>query len=599
MMDSEALVAEAAKWRDRDPDPLTRAELARLVDRRDVEGLRARFEGTLAFGTAGIRADLGAGPLRMNRLVVARVAVGLARHLDDRASGGAGARVTIGYDGRSGSAVLAADAARVLGRGGVAVWLLPRALPTPVLAFSVRHLHADLGLMVTASHNPRTENGLKLYVRDGGQLLPPLDSEIAAAIGTVDLDSLPDGWWEGPCAWEIADGVVDAYVEAITRATRPGPQPQPRSSSLVVVHTALHGVATETLRSVMAAGGWPPPLSVTREADPDPAFPGMPFPNPEEPGVLDGARSTAEALHADLVVANDPDADRLAVMVPGPEGFERLSGDEVGALLADDVLTRLEGAGSTRGGPVGRGTTAPVVATTVVSGSLLRKMADRAGVRCVTTLTGFKWIVRAAGPDARLVYGYEEALGYAVRPDVVADKDGISAGLLAVELADAAKRAGRTLRDRLDELALVHGLHVTCQRALRIDDLPRSEGMGQLVRALEHVRRAPPRELAGGAVTVTDLLEEHPGAVDLAGGTAERWPGCPIEPANVLVWHVGADARVVLRPSGTEPKLKIYVEVADIAEHLSELTERRAAGNARAEQLASAAITALGVVPGA
>jgi len=592
-----ALIAAAAEWRDRDPDPVTRTELARLVEQRDIEGLRSRFEGSLTFGTAGIRAELGAGPLRMNRLVVARVAVGLGRHLAGRAPDLGRARVAIGYDGRTNSKVFASDAARVLCRAGCAVSLLPRALPTPVLAFSVRSLRADLGLMVTASHNPRAENGLKLYVADGAQLLPPLDAEIAAAIDAVELSSLPEGWEDGPCAWEIADGVADAYVEAIAGAAPLGPEGSRRgSSSLVVVHTALHGVGTETLRSVLAAGGWPLPHSVPGEADPDPAFPGMPFPNPEEPGVLDGARATAEALHADLVVANDPDADRLAVMVPGPGpgSYERLTGDELGVLLADDVLTRLATADPPDVVGAGEEALSPVVATTVVSGSLLRKMADRAGVRCVTTLTGFKWIVRAAGPAGRLVYGYEEALGYAVRPDVVADKDGISAALRVVELADALQRSGRTLRDHLDDLALRHGLHVTRQRAVRVDG---AEGMARLARALEGVRRSPPAELGGARVTVTDLRAAHPGVVDLAGGTAERWPGTPHGPADVLVWHVGDTARVVLRPSGTEPKLKIYVEVASAVEHASELADRRASGNARAEELASAAVDALGVTP--
>lgn len=591
-MDSGALIAAAAEWQDRDPDPVTRAELARLVEQQDVDGLRSRFDGSLTFGTAGIRAELGAGPLRMNRLVVARVAVGLSRHLATRARPGVRHRVVVGYDGRTNSRVFATDAARVLSRAGLAVSLLPRALPTPVLAFSVRYLRADLGLMVTASHNPRLENGLKLYVDDGGQLLPPLDAEIAAAIDGVGLPVLPEGWEDGPGPWEVAHGAVRAYVEAIAGGARTRRQP-PAASSLVVVHTALHGVATETLRSVLAIAGWPPPVSVVAEADPDPTFPGMPYPNPEEPGVLDGARSTAETAHADLVVANDPDADRLAVLVPGSGGYERLTGDEVGALLADDILSHLDAIAPAAGNAID-GEHPPVVATTVVSGSLLRKMADRVGVRCVTTLTGFKWIVRAGGPGGRLVYGYEEALGYAMRPDVVADKDGISAALRVIELADAARCSGRTLRDVLDDLALRHGLHITRQRSVRVGG---AEGMARLTRALDSARRSPPPDLAGAAVTVADLRTPHPGVVDLAGGTAERWPGAPHGPADVLVWHVGTDARVVLRPSGTEPKLKVYAEVVEPVVHRSELPARRAEGNARAELLATEAIAVLGITP--
>lgn len=587
-MGPRELLAAAAEWQERDPDRVARTELARLVEQRDIDALRARFEGSLTFGTAGIRAELGVGPLRMNRLVVARVAVGLSRHLADQAPAPGQAHVAIGYDGRTDSEVFATDAARVLGRAGVAVSLLPRALPTPVLAFAVRHLHADLGLMVTASHNPRAENGLKLYMADGGQLLPPLDAEIAAEVAAVDLRSLPGGWWDGPCTWGVAEDVADVYVDAIAGLPRRRESPSPP----IVVHTALHGVGTEIFRSVMAAGGWPPAYSVPDEADPDPAFPGMPFPNPEEAGVLDGARSTAEMVHADLIVANDPDADRLAVMVRGPDGFEQLSGDELGALLAEDVLTRLSGSDPAGRAPTGRPGLAPVVATSVVSASLLRKMACRAGVRCVTTLTGFKWIVRAAGPDGRLVYGYEEALGYAVRPEVVADKDGISAALRVVELADAAQRSGQTLRDRLDDLALRYGLHVTRQRAVRLGG---AEGMERLAAAFDRVRRSPPSELGGGRVTVTDLRAAHPGMVDLAGGTAERWPGSPHGPADVLVWHVERGSRVVLRPSGTEPKLKVYVEVASTVEDASELPVHRAASKSRADELALAAIAALGV----
>ncbi len=351
------------------------------------------------------------------------------------------------------------------------------------------------------------------------------------------------------------------------------------------MHTALHGVGDATLRAVLAAAGWPAPAPVAAQRQPDPAFPTVPYPNPEAPGVLDLARAAAEREGADLVLANDPDADRLAVMVPGQGGWQALTGDELGALLGDAVLARLAD-----GGPAGgRGGRAPVVATTVVSGSLLRRLAEAAGVRCVTTLTGFKWIARAGGDDA-LAYGYEQALGYAVRPDLVADKDGISAALLVLQVAAGQARQGRTLADRLGDLALAHGMHVTRERALRVDG---ATGIARLADAVERVRKDPPRLLAGQPVTVTDLREGAPGAVDLAGGRAERSPGRPVPPADVLIWHAGGDARVMIRPSGTEPVLKIYAEAVWPVRARDELAGARASAAGAAEQLLAAAAAVL------
>ena len=625
--ESGGLAARASAWRDADPDPETRAELEGLLAAGDTAALAERFEGSLAFGTAGIRAAMGAGPTRMNRLVAGRVAAGLARYITTadpaaagrggtggsgtggRGGGGAGSSgggVVIGYDGRAKSALFATDAARILSRAGIKVSVLPRALPTPVLAFAVRHLRAAYGVMVTASHNPRQDNGIKVYVRDGGQLLPPQDADIASAIDAVDPLRLPAGWAEGPFEFTAADDVPGAYVTAVAAGgRRPAGTPE-----LKVVHTALHGVGDATLRAVLAAAGWPAPAPVAAQREPDPGFPTVPYPNPEAPGVLDLARATAEREGADLVLANDPDADRLAVMVPGPDGWRALTGDELGALLGDAVLTRLAGPGAAgdggggdraRGdGPRGdrsggepgggdHGGGPPVVATTVVSGSLLRRLAQAAGVRCVTTLTGFKWIARAGGDDA-LAYGYEQALGYAVRPDLVADKDGISAALLVLQVAAEQASRGRTLADRLGDLALEHGLHVTRERSLRADG---AAGIARLADAVERVRKDPPRLLAGRPVTVTDLREGAAGAVDLAGGPAERAPGQPVPPADVLIWHAGGDARVMIRPSGTEPVLKLYAEAVWPVRSRNELAAARASAAGLAEELLAAAASAL------
>ncbi|HEX4088703.1 MAG TPA: phospho-sugar mutase [Trebonia sp.] len=597
--------ARAAAWREADPDSETRAELDQLLkiggtgrpggtlgadavgggahagaDAAEAE-LAERFDGALAFGTAGIRAAMGAGPMRMNRLVAGRVAAGLARYIAAADPAAAAAGVVIGYDGRAKSGVFAADAARILSRSGIRVSMLPGPQPTPVLAFSVRHLGAAYGLMVTASHNPRQDNGIKVYVRDGGQLLPPADAEIAAFIDAVDPLRLPAGWSEGPFEFASADDAVSAYVTAVADGGRATAGP-----GLTVVHTALHGVGDATLRAVLAAAGWPATVPVAAQREPDPAFPTVPYPNPEEPGVLDLARATAEREGADLVLANDPDADRLAVMVPSPEGWRALTGDELGALLGDAVVARLArlADGGAAADPV------PVVATTVVSSSLLRRLAEAAGLRCVTTLTGFKWIARAGGPDGALIYGYEQALGYAVRPDLVADKDGISAALLVLQVAAEEAGQGRALADRLDDIALAHGLHVTAQRSLRADG---PTGLARLADAVAQVRKAPPSLLDGAPVTVTDLLDDAPGVVDLADGQAERCPGQPIPPANVLIWRIGGDARVMIRPSGTEPELKIYAEAVIPVRSRGELAVARAGAAGRVEQLLTAAAAAL------
>jgi phosphomannomutase len=583
------LAARAAAWRDADPDPRTREELDELLAAGDTAALAERFDGALAFGTAGIRAETGAGPMRMNRLVTARVAAGLARYITASDPQAAEAGVVVGHDARAGSAIFAADAARTLSRAGVRIWRLPGPQPTPVLAFAVRHLHAAYGLMVTASHNPRQDNGIKLYVRDGGQLLPPDDEEIAASIDAVDPLRLPARWADGGFAFTRADDAVAAYVTSVSA----GGRKQPGTPELKVVHTALHGVGDATLRAVLAAAGWPGPVPVAAQQAPDPRFPTVPYPNPEAPGVLDLARATAEREGAGLVLANDPDADRLAVMVPEPDGWRMLTGDELGALLGDAVLADLA-----RGGPAGRpgpGGKPPVVATTVVSGSLLRRLAQAAGVRCVTTLTGFKWIARAGGSGADLVFGYEQALGYAVRPDLVADKDGISAALLVLRLAAALAKDGKTLATRLDELALAHGVHVTRERSVRAAG---AAGLARLADAVARVRKDPPRLLAGQPVTVTDLLDGAGGVADLAGGRAERAPGQPVPPADVLIWHAGTvggegGARLMVRPSGTEPVLKLYAEAVRPVRSPGELAAARAAAAEHTERMLADAIAHL------
>jgi phosphomannomutase len=537
-----------------DPDPATRAELAHLVDQGAVDELRERFEHPLAFGTAGLRAPLGAGPARMNRAVVRRTSAGLARYLVGKDAGAAQAGVVVGHDARHGSAEFADDAAKVLAAEGVRAWKFASALPTPLTAFAVRHLGTAAGVMVTASHNPAPDNGYKVYVADGAQVVPPDDTAIAAraAASPVLSDAQLAGLSEGRLGGVDEGDLLAAYAGAVMAVLGPdGPR------RLRTVYTPVHGVGGAVLPGLMEEAGFEPPTLVPEQALPDPDFPTAPFPNPEEPGVLDLALARAEALKADLVLANDPDADRLAVALPAPGGgpFRVLTGDQLGILLADHLISTSTGDDR-------------LVATTVVSSSMLSALAERAGVAYAETLTGFKWVARTplSRPGHRLLFGYEEALGYAVT-DAVADKDGLSAALVAAEMAACARHDGGSLWDRLDELEAALGVHATAQWTWR---LPAHTAADALARVMARLRSAPPGRLAGLDVTeVRDLL---PG-----------WGGLPS--SDVLVLRLGAEARVVLRPSGTEPKLKAYLEATAPPGPRDGLAKARLAAQARLGQL--------------
>ncbi len=509
------LLARARAWVAEDPDPATRAELEGLVAAGDTAGLADRFQGFLEFGTAGLRGALGAGPHRMNRVVVLRAAAGLAAYLRD--SGAAeGDTVVIGYDARHLSDVFARDTAEVVAGAGLRALLLPRPLPTPLLAHAIRDLGCVAGVMVTASHNPPQDNGYKVYLGDGSQIVPPADAEIAARIEAVgalaDVPRGPEDRIE-----VLGDDVLDRYLaDVVALVGTEGPR------DLAVVYTPLHGVGGETVATVLREAGFAAPQVVTAQAEPDADFPTVAFPNPEEPGAMDLALALAAEVGADVVVANDPDADRCAVAVPGPHGWQLLRGDEVGALLASHLLDR--GAQGT-------------YAASIVSSSLLGRLAAAHGQAYAETLTGFKWIGRV--PD--LAFGYEEALGYCVDPAHVRDKDGVSALLLVCELAARLKAQGLTLLDRLDDLAREHGLHATDQLSVRMDDL------AAIPAAVDRLRSTPPSVLGGLAVVQVD---------DLAQGAG---PGLP--PTDGVRLRLAEGGRVVVRPSGTEPKLKCYLEV--------------------------------------
>ena len=421
----------ARRWLEVDPDPGTRAETEQLLTDGGA-ALERRFGSRLAFGTAGLRGPLGAGPMRMNRVLVRMTAAAIGRRL---LAGAAGAAtdggpppvVVVGFDARRNSDVFAEDTARMLAGLGIASLVLPRPLPTPVLAFTLRNVGADAGIMVTASHNPRTDNGYKVYWSDGAQIVPPVDSEVSALIDgaplPTDADLAPG---DDPLIERAGEAQVGFYTEAATSVVDTD---SPRDLS--IVYTPLHGVGRDVLLEAFRCAGFAEPAVVPEQGEPDPDFPTLPYPNPEEPGALDLATALAAREGADLVLANDPDADRLAVAVPDGPGWRTLTGDEVGALLADHVLG--SGSGDDR-----------LVVTTVVSSRLLARIAGHHGVRHAETLTGFKWIMRPGldDPSADFVFGYEEAAGYAVG-DLVRDKDGITAALAFAELAATERAAGR------------------------------------------------------------------------------------------------------------------------------------------------------------
>ena len=586
MTSSEAdvrLLDEAREWAAQDPDPATAAALLELVRLAGDGDLAARqeledsFRGTLQFGTAGLRAALGPGPNRMNRVVVRRAAAGLAAFLLDAvatAAPGTRPRAVVGYDARHNSDIFAAETAAIFTAAGIEAFLLPEALPTPVLAYAVRALKCDGGVMVTASHNPPQDNGYKVYLGrhavgsdgDGAQIVAPYDAQIAARISAVGpVESIPLAT-EG---WTVLDGSLAAgYRQATAALARADLFP---ARDLRIVLTPLHGVGGGTALEVLQAAGFADVTVVADQAEPDPDFPTVSFPNPEEPGALDLALETAARLDADIVIANDPDADRAAVAAKDPDtgAWRMLRGDEVGSLLGAHIAARLAaGGGAGSAGP--DADSKGVFANSIVSSRLLARIAAASGFAHAETLTGFKWISRVPG----LVYGYEEALGYCVAPDLVKDKDGISAAVLIAELAAAAKAEGRTVFDTLDELYLQHGVHASDQLSIRVADL------GLLDAMMNRLRVSPPESFGSSAVEVF---------TDLAQGSDQ------LPPTDGLLYITRNLTRVIIRPSGTEPKLKCYLEVIEHAASAAELPAARQAARAALDQVLRDVSEALGL----
>lgn len=522
-----SLIDDAKAWLAQDPDKKTAAELAQLI--ADAEAgnpaqLESAFAGRLEFGTAGLRGQLGAGSARMNRVSVSQAAAGLAAFLLRRAAHPGARRpsssppsVVIGYDGRENSDIFARDTAEIMAGAGVRALLLPGPAPTPLTAFAVRDLDVSAGVMVTASHNPPRDNGFKVYLGDedrGSQIVSPVDAEIAAEIEDMakkfTFADLPKGSFE-----QLGDDIHARYVAATAKLGTPG-------AASKIVYTAMHGVGWATVRDVVEAAGFEALVPVVEQRDPDSAFPTVDFPNPEEPGALDLAMATADREGAELIIANDPDADRLSVCVPTGSGWQQLTGNEVGLIFGWDTA---------------RNNTEGVLACSIVSSPGLKAIAEHHGLGFEATLTGFKWVSRVDG----LIYGYEEALGYLVNPETVRDKDGISALIRILTIHGELRAAGRTLLDLLDEIAAAIGAHASGQVSVRVTDLAR------IPETMTKLRNEPPKELAGVEVTASDDLSkpEH-GAV-----------------GNILRFTMADGSRIMVRPSGTEPKVKVYIDAVD------------------------------------
>ncbi len=515
MMDN-ALIAEVKAWIADDPDPITAAALQALVDSGDEAALRPFFSGFLQFGTAGLRGPNGPGPSSMNRAVVGRAAAGIAAYMRKRGM----TRVVIGRDARYGSHDYAIESAEIFSGAGMEVFLLPRALPTPILAYATTALTADVGVMVTASHNPPQDNGYKVYIgpdADGiayasSQIVSPTDGFIAREIDAItSLKSQPRG-----NSWtDVDETLISDYVQRTAALGR-------RPGALKIVYTAMHGVGTETLARVFKQAGFPDLILVKEQADPDPDFPTVAFPNPEEPGAIDLALATARTHNADLVIANDPDADRCAAAIKDRDGqWRMLRGDELGVIFGEWIA---------RTAPTG------TFGNSIVSSSILRKISAHYGIDFKEVLTGFKWLAKIED----LAFGYEEAIGYAVDSETVNDKDGISAAIFLAQIASDLAADGKDLNDLLDEVWSRHGFHATEQISIRVAD------MSAISKLLANLRSNPPQEIAGRAVESID---------DLAAPT----DGLP-PTDGVRLWLSGG-VRIIIRPSGTEAKLKCYIEV--------------------------------------
>lgn len=522
------LKEKALAWLNQDPDPETRAELQALLDNTDLDGLTSRFHTRLEFGTAGLRGELGAGPNRMNRVLVAQTAAGLGNYL---LSQNKTASVVIGFDGRVNSDVFAKDSAEVLAGMGIEVLLLDQMGPTPLVSYATRALGMSAGIMVTASHNPPRDNGYKVYLGgdfNGSQIISPVDNQIAAEIAKIAETQTFDSLKKSSEYKLIGEEIRAAYLKSALKAGG-----KSDGTPLKIVYTPMHGVGWSSIESLFESAGSEKLIPVPEQVVPDGSFPTVAFPNPEEKGALDLAMALAQSQDADLIIANDPDADRVAVALPTTDGWQRLTGDQVGLILADEIASKA---------------TTGTLACSIVSSSVLAKVAAHSGLEFKATLTGFKWISKVPN----LIFGYEEALGYCIDPEQVADKDGVSAALMLANVARREKAKGRTLWDLLNELGQRYGFYATGQISIRVSDI------SIIGKAMQSIRTSPPKELAGLETTFSDMSL---GSKDLM-------------PTDGLRFDLADGRRVIIRPSGTEPKLKCYLEaVSDSKESAQALLD--------------------------
>jgi phosphomannomutase len=563
-----SIIDKARSWIAMDPDPETRRELQALVDQEDLAALEERFAGPLQFGTAGLRGLLGAGPSRMNRVTVAQATAGLCALLKREVPDAASRGICVGRDARPKSDVFEQDVIAIATGAGIPVWRFSDLAPTPVLAFAVLELHAAAGVMITASHNPPGYNGYKVYWENGAQIIAPNDQGIADEIKRcppfeqIPRLSLEEARNRG--LLRDADELREQYVERIAaevRDTVPG-------AELRIAYTALHGVAEDTFRKVLARAGFEDVHSVKEQARPDGSFPTIAFPNPEEPGAMDRVLALANDVDADLAIANDPDGDRVAVAVRGPGGLETLSGNDIGVLLANDLLERHLGSGQ------------PVVISTLVSSPMLGPVAASYGARWEQTLTGHKWIQNRAleleEEGYLYLFGYEEALGYAPC-SAVRDKDGISSALLLADIASRLKARDETLLDARDQLWRKHGFFADRQVSVRFEG---ADAQAQMIAIVDRCRENPPTAIGGQAVLRMLDLERQVQWTPLAvSPLRERGP------SNLLVFELQGGHRAMIRPSGTEPKLKYYFYAAAPARLGNDLAEAKNQAGAVIERM--------------
>ena len=566
-MIDDVLRETARRWAEQDPDPETQAEIRKLLEADDPE-LAERFAGPLVFGTAGLRGILGAGESRMNRAVVRRTSAGLAAYLLAAVPDAAERGVVVGYDARRQSDVFAEETARALAAAGIAVHLSETRCPTPVVAFAVRELGAAAGVMVTASHNPPEYNGYKVYADNGAQIIPPVDGAIAAAIAAAPgASAIPLAEPDDPRIRRFGEPLLRAYLDRCLALVGEGP-----GRDLAIAYTALHGVGQQLVTRVFGDAGFTGLHPVPEQGEPDGRFPTVRFPNPEEPGAMDLVLAKAKATDAALVLANDPDADRLAAAVrTAPGDYRLLTGNELGVLLGAIALER---AAAER----------PLLVTTIVSSPMLGKLAADRGVRFAQTLTGFKWIENRAleleaSEGVTLVFGYEEALGYAVG-QAVRDKDGISAALVLAAAAAELHTRGETLLHELERLERRHGLFASGQRSLHF---PGADGPATMARLMEGLRDAAPTSMAGLPVLATTDVKRGERRDAKGAVTTIELPT-----SDVVILELEGGHRVLARPSGTEPKVKIYADAREPVAEGEPNADARGRAQARVEALLEA-----------